>query len=200
MEVGPVLDCLEECFKTWGAPLVLKSDNESAFSSEVMEQFLRRKGVRHLLSPPRRPQYNGEVEASIRWLKARTEEEAFQAGRHGSWASEEMQKAKHSANTARRRRGGAAHDAWLARDPIAEETRSAFAATVRAEEIAALKRARSHLRPEPHHPPTAAGPSRFDPPGARRARHSLFQRRSVPLPLNRGQGVVSTTGVHLDQA
>lgn len=183
MGVGPVIACLKECFETWGAPLVLKSDNGSAFISEAMEDFLRRSGVRQLLSPPRRPQYNGAVEASNRWLKAGTEREAFETGRHCSWTSEDMEKAKDSANNARRRRGGVAQNVWLARDPVTQETRSAFAATVRADEIAVLQE-RGLERAQELTPRQRRAVNRDS---IRRAlvAHGIlcFKRRSVPLPI-----------------
>jgi len=46
---------LLELFFTHGAPLVLKSDNGSAFIAWVTEALLRWWNVVHLLSPPRRP-------------------------------------------------------------------------------------------------------------------------------------------------
>ena len=49
------------------------------------EHFLLSWGVKHILSPPRRPQYNGGIEASNRWMKVGTEQEAEAAGRAGGW-------------------------------------------------------------------------------------------------------------------
>jgi transposase InsO family protein len=183
MEVGPVITCLKESFETLGAPLVLKSDNGSAFISGAMEDFLRSWGVRQLLSPPRRPQYNGAVEASNRWLKAGTEREAFQVGRLGSWTSEDMDKAKDSANNARRRRGGVARNVWLARDRVTPESRSAFAATVGAEEIAALQERGLERAQEL----TTRQRRAVHRDSIRRAlvAHGIlcFKRRSIPLPI-----------------
>ena len=183
MEVGPVIACLKESFETWGAPLVLKSDNGSAFLSGEMEDFLRRSGVKQLLSPPRRPQYNGSVEASNRWLRAATEREAFEMGRHGSWTSDDMQTAKDSVNNARRRRGGVARHTWLTRDPITQETRSAFATSLRAEELAALL----ERGLERAHELTARQRRAVHRDSIRRAlvAHGIlcFKRRSIPLPI-----------------
>jgi hypothetical protein len=52
-------------FTQHGAPLVLKSDNGSAFIADELRWELQRWGVFQLFSPPRRPQYNGAIEASI---------------------------------------------------------------------------------------------------------------------------------------
>ena len=94
-----------------------------------------------------------------------------------------MEKAKESVNNACRRRGGVARDAWLAREPVTQETRSAFAATVLAEEIAVL---------------TERGLERAQELSIRQRRavnrdsirralvaHGIlcFKRRSIPLPI-----------------
>jgi hypothetical protein len=133
-----VISWLQWCFDRLGAPLVLKSDSGPAFIADVLEQFLRERGVKHILSPPRRPQYNGSVEASIRWMKVRTELEAVAAGRCGAWRREDMDRARLRANTAGRRRKGKAEEHWQARGPIGEDLRAAFGATVASEELVAL--------------------------------------------------------------
>lgn len=133
-----VIGALKRCFEVCGAPLVLKSDSGPAFISRVMAGFLRSCEVKHILSPPRRPQYNGSVEASIRWLKVRTEREARAAGRPGAWRREDMERARREANAALRRRVGVAEELWLAREPIGEDVRRAFTATVAREELAVL--------------------------------------------------------------
>src|SRR3954452_25084008 len=52
-------------FPEHGAPLVVKSDNGSAFLAGDREALLAGCGVWHLFSPPRTPRYNGSCEASI---------------------------------------------------------------------------------------------------------------------------------------
>ena len=181
---GPVIERLERCFEIHGAPLVLKSDSGSAFTSEAMASFLGDWRVTHLLSPPRWPQYNGAIEASIRWRKVRTEEEASEAGRPGRWTSDDMEKARLGANTAVRRRKGVAQDLWLARSPVDPETREAFAATVRTEELAALKENNFAY----NRALTARQRRDVHRDAIRRAlvAHGFlcFTRRSVPLPIN----------------
>jgi transposase InsO family protein len=133
-----VISWLQWCFERLGAPLVLKSDSGPAFIAHVLEEFLHERGVKHILSPPRRPQYNGSVEASIRWMKVRTELEAEAAGHGGAWRREDMDRARLRANTAERRRKGRAEERWLARGSIGDGLRAAFDATVAREEQAAL--------------------------------------------------------------
>src|SRR5262249_52677908 len=57
-----VVSELRLLFTLHGAPLVLKSDNGSAFIAEAVQRELRCWGVGQLFSPPRRPEYNGAIE------------------------------------------------------------------------------------------------------------------------------------------
>src|SRR5262249_39685370 len=120
-------------FACYGAPLVLKSDNGSSFSGEVLREFLRRQEVWPLFSPPRTPAYNGACEAGIGSLKYRT---AYQAERHGrteAWASQDLETARRLANETARPRGPKGltpAEAWARRQPISAEERRAFAETV----------------------------------------------------------------------
>lgn len=74
---------LLELFLKHGAPLVLKSDNGSAFIAWLTETLLKWWNVVHLLSPPRRPGYNGVVEVGMQWLKPWTQHAARRAGHGG---------------------------------------------------------------------------------------------------------------------
>ena len=56
---------MEYLFKKFGPPLVLKSDNGSAFISDQWQSLLQRWHVTPLYSPVAYPQYNGSVEAGI---------------------------------------------------------------------------------------------------------------------------------------
>ena len=67
---------LEALFRQHGAPLVLKSDNGSAFIAGAFAKFLVRWRVWHLRSPPECPEYNGACEAGIGSMKTRTYHEA----------------------------------------------------------------------------------------------------------------------------
>jgi transposase InsO family protein len=69
---------LSSLFAEHGRPLVLKSDNGSAFIAETTKVFLKRAGVFCLFSPTGLPSYNGSREAGIGSLKTRTQ--AHRAG------------------------------------------------------------------------------------------------------------------------
>jgi transposase InsO family protein len=126
-------EMLAELFALFGAPLVLKSDNGSAFGSEVVQRLLTRWGVAGLFSPPARPWYNGAIEAAIGSLKTRTAWQALRAGHAGEWRRGDLEAAWRQANrTARPRgwRGPTPEEAWQARGAIGPEQRDRFAATV----------------------------------------------------------------------
>jgi transposase InsO family protein len=137
----PVLDMttptaqaeLELLFTIYGAPLVLKSDNGSAFRAEGLKAFLRRWQVWPLYSPPGQPGYNGAIEASIGSLKARTKYQAYRNGHLGAWTSADLHGARESANAVARPRGGRGPtpaQAWESRRPATWAERAALAALV----------------------------------------------------------------------
>jgi transposase InsO family protein len=90
------LEMLAWLFVCHGAPLVLKSDNGSPFSAEVMSEFLRGHGVWPLFSPPRTPAYNGACEAGIGSMKKRTAYQAVRHGRPEEWISNDLDVAQAS--------------------------------------------------------------------------------------------------------
>jgi hypothetical protein len=61
-QLGPraaeVIRDLERCFELYGAPLVLKCDNGSAFIARELRALCAKWGVELLWSPPRTPRYN----------------------------------------------------------------------------------------------------------------------------------------------
>ncbi|HVX15392.1 MAG TPA: transposase family protein, partial [Pirellulales bacterium] len=59
------IQALRSLLATHEAPLVLKTDNGSAFIAEDTASFLRPFGVNLLFSPPHTPEYNGAIEAGI---------------------------------------------------------------------------------------------------------------------------------------
>lgn len=87
---GEVVTWLEALVAEHGAPLVLKEDNGSAFTSWRMVAFLERHGIEPLYSPIRTPSYNGSCEASVGSMKTRTHEAAFEAGRPGRWCADDL--------------------------------------------------------------------------------------------------------------
>ncbi len=59
------LSVLARLVRKYGPPLVLKSDNGSAFLSAGFAAWLARWQILSLLSPVRMPRYNGACEAGI---------------------------------------------------------------------------------------------------------------------------------------
>lgn len=113
-------DALAALFREHGAPLVLKSDNGSAFVAAQTENLLRAHDVVPLLSPPRMPRYNGACEAGIGGFKVRAHYEAARHGRPGEWTCDDVETARLIANETSRPRGadGATPDElWASRGP-----------------------------------------------------------------------------------
>ena len=120
-------------FTIYGAPLVLKSDNGSAFRAEGQKRFLRRWRVWPLYSPPGVAGYNGAIEASIGSLKRRTEFVAYQAGRAQEWTKQDLEAARELANeTARPGKGksATARQSWEERRPPSRSEQEAFGRAV----------------------------------------------------------------------
>jgi transposase InsO family protein len=112
-----------------GPPLVLKSDNGSAFGAPAIASLLHNFGVLSLFSPPRTPNYNGAIEAGIGSLKARTAAHAARHGRLGCWTWDDVAAARLEANATARPHGlnGPTPDeAWAARASIALNDRVSF--------------------------------------------------------------------------
>jgi transposase InsO family protein len=109
----PVLDMeaatahaeLQFLFTIHGAPLVVKSDNGSAFRAASMKSKLAPWQVWPLYSPPGQPGYNGAIEASIGSLKKRTQHAAYLAGHAGEWTTADLDRARTLANLVARPRG-----------------------------------------------------------------------------------------------
>jgi transposase InsO family protein len=120
-------------FRVWGAPLVLKSDNGSAFRAAQTQALLASAGVIPLFSPVRRPQYNGSVEAGIGSLKTRTERQAARQGHAGEWTHEDVSAAQSEANETARPHGlnrPTPQESWTSRRRLSWWEREMFLATV----------------------------------------------------------------------
>jgi putative transposase len=130
-----VLQELPWLFTQHGAPLVLKTDNGSAFIADELRWYLRGCEVGQLFSPPRRPAYNGSIEASIGSMKRRTERQCATAGHPAWWGATDLEAARIEANqTARPRRlhGSTPAQVWEHRCLLTGEERASFQQTVRA--------------------------------------------------------------------
>lgn len=120
---------LSTLFAEHGPPLILKSDNGSAFRSELVQELLERHGVIWLPSPVRTPRYNGSCEAGIGSMKVRTLFLAAAASRVGTWSSDDLETARRQANALTRpddSTGPVPDDAWSARSPITDAERTQF--------------------------------------------------------------------------
>lgn len=186
-------------FVRYGAPLVLKSDNGSAFVAEATAALLEGARVVALFSPPYYPEYNGAIEAGIGSLATRTERHAAGHGRAGGWSSDDAAAAQAEANATARPRGpnGPTPDqAWEGRPPISTEQRQRFAAAVqrcRQEEREQADRCRQQECDQAGRPPDGArGPQEERAMDRRALERALvghgylwYRRRRIPLPLTR---------------
>jgi transposase InsO family protein len=174
---------LESLFAEHGPPLVLKSDNGSAFTSGVFQAMLVRYGVTWLPSPPRQPRYNGGCEAGNGSLRKRTEHFARRAG---GWTSGCLRAACRQANELIRPQGhhGATHrERWAGRKPIDPQLRDRFLAAVARHRQAILNE-----RYESFNPKNKNHQRQVQRQAAVRALLELdlltINRRSIPLPIN----------------
>ena len=65
-----VIRALRENFVTLGVPVRLRTDGGPQFTSHDFKAFMRRWGVRHVLSSPHYPASNGHAEAAVKSLKS----------------------------------------------------------------------------------------------------------------------------------
>jgi transposase InsO family protein len=131
---------LTALFRQHGPPLVLKSDNGSAFSAADVATVLTAWEVEQLFSPPRLPRYNGSCEAGIGSMKTRTHHEAARQGRPGEWTCDHAEAARLQANETARpwgSRGPTPAEVWQGRARPGPTERTAFREAVqrRAQEV-----------------------------------------------------------------
>ena len=133
---------LASLFREHGRPLVIKSDNGSAFISAEMADLLESHGVILLLSPPHTPRYNGACEAGIGSVKTRAHHIAAVHNRPGEWTCDDVEAARMQANETARPQGHLGptpSTIWEAREAVGEAERHAFGETVRRVEPDARK-------------------------------------------------------------
>ena len=179
---------LSSLFAQHGAPLVLKTDNGSAFIADATKEFLSPFGVNLLFSPPRTPRYNGSIEASIGSMKTRTERHAARASHPAYWTFDDVEHAKAEANATARPQGPTgptANQLWEERRPITPEQRSVFQTTVHRhrQEVNAEEGIAQDALLQPQEE------RRLNRPAIRRALgehdYLLFSRRRLPLPITK---------------
>jgi transposase InsO family protein len=178
-------DALAGLFMLHGAPLVLKCDNGSPFTSGTVRQLNHDFGVEMFFSPPGMPRYNGAIEAGIGSLKTRTEQHAARHGRPGAWTFDDVAAAQAEANAAARPRGptGPAPDElWSSRTTLSADERTLFRAELQRQRTAIAVQERPDVNPKTELPDSA------------RERHAIrrsleglgyltYTRRRVPLPI-----------------
>jgi hypothetical protein len=127
------LDALQALFLEHGPPLVLKSDNGSAFKSELVAGLLADWAVVPLRSPPLTPEYNGSCEAGIGGMKVRTHYQAARDARAGFWTCEDMEAARRQANEYHHPHGHiqfTPHQLWQSQTEIDYTERAEFRSAV----------------------------------------------------------------------
>jgi transposase InsO family protein len=184
MTAATLVAALTPLLAVHGAPLVVKSDNGSAFIDGRTRELLARFGAIGLFSPPRAPSYNGSIEAGIGSMTSRTEQHAARHGRPGYWTSDDAEAARLEANATARPFGplGPSPDRrWSCREAITPSERDTFAATVarrlqeqdhdhgQADDSAADRRAKQ--RPAIRHALVEHG-------------YLYITRRRIPLPIS----------------
>jgi transposase InsO family protein len=128
------IGALTALFREHGPPLVLKSDNGSAFVAEETQSLLAAWQVWQLFSPPDCPKYNGACEAGIGSVRTRTHHRAVRRGRPEEWTCDDAEAARLEANQTARpwgRRGPTPDEVWQQRELISSDQRMAFASSVR---------------------------------------------------------------------
>ena len=124
-----VVATLRSLFSIHGAPLVIKCDNGPGFRAHVTQTLFDEHDVHMLASPAYRPQYNGSMERSLGWAKARLEHMAERQGHPGIWTDENLEQARAQANATLRpwgANGPSPDEAFADRRPITPAKREAF--------------------------------------------------------------------------
>ena len=127
-----VIHFLQEMFAEYGRPLVIKHDGGSGFIAGETSDYLLKKGVTALLSPPAHPQYNGAIERGMQDIKAFTEAAAFLSGRLRNWLQIDLQMGMNMANERKVERGGkwvSAQMRFAERKPVSDLERVMFQIT-----------------------------------------------------------------------
>ena len=116
---------LARLFQIHGPPLVLKTDNGSAFIARKTRTLLDEHQVLHLRSPARRPQYNGSCEAAGGSHRRLTNDQAA-LHCHRAWTSSDMFRSKNIRNLLGRPwgdRGPTPEELWRSRKTITSKQR-----------------------------------------------------------------------------
>lgn len=129
-----VLASLGTLFQQHGAPLVLKSDNGSAFGEQGVQALLHENLVLPLFSPAYYPRYNGACEAGMGSFKKRVKYLAELDVRPLAWTSDDLEHARSQANETARPRGWnkpTPAEAWQCRTLVSAKQRHLLVSTYR---------------------------------------------------------------------
>ncbi len=129
-EIRPILVKL---FTEHGPPLVIKSDNGSAFRATETRGWMLAWEALQLFSPVGYPQYNGQLERSNAINKTYTHQHAVAEGHPQQWTQDDLEAARRLTNGISRpwgARGPTPDESWAGRAPITVTQRSAFAQQV----------------------------------------------------------------------
>jgi len=113
--------------------LVIKSDNGSAFRSQMIGELLATHEIVWLPSPPLTPWYNGGCEAANGSMKVRTRHFAVMRGARRHWTSEDLENARQQANELGRPEGHLGPtpaQRWRQRPAITDEERTELSAAI----------------------------------------------------------------------
>jgi transposase InsO family protein len=122
-------EALKALFLWWGPPLVIKSDNDGAFTAPLIRGLLLENDVLLLLSPPLTPEYNGSCEAGGGSIKLHAHIASARRDCPGEWNSNDIEAARLMANASERPWGfdrSTPDAAWAARMPITRKDRMDF--------------------------------------------------------------------------
>ena len=181
---APTVAVLKSLIDQHGPPLVLKSDNGSAFKSEEFGKLLAGHEIVWLPSPAYMPWYNGSCEAGNGSMRTRTNHFARRAR---GWTRQSLESARRQANELTRPQGHLGptpSELWDDHRPISPEQRSQFRAAI------ATSPRRDHRRTTRSFDPQNKNHQRqVHRQAVRQALLELglltITRRSIPLPLKR---------------
>jgi transposase InsO family protein len=184
--VAEALPVLEALVRQYGPPLVLKSDNGSAFISHAFQEWLADSQITPLFSPVRMPRYNGACEAGIGAAKRRTEYSAARHDRLLDWTSDDLYAAQLWANHDHYPwglSGGTPAQRFATRRPLTATERDTFLACV-----VQCKQQLGHLHCTAEGPPTDTLTTVHHRQAVRKALEELgyltINRRSLPQPIH----------------
>ena len=129
-----VIHSLKALVQWYGAPLVLKLDNDGVFRSLEFKRWAREAGIRLLYSPPYTPEYNGSVEAGMGALKLQAHRISALHDRPGQWTCDDIEEARCRMNLEGRPHGAAGpspDELWRKRDRVTEAERECLDAVYR---------------------------------------------------------------------